>query len=104
MDSVFFSYWRTSPGLTLLILLVVFIFQISDFYQRRMIQSSSSVEQDRSKDPVTPDSEQELEVWATFPPDSRGLRLAPASPSWFRMNSAAASRLTWSLPSIFRFW
>ncbi|XP_029689291.1 vacuolar protein sorting-associated protein 13D isoform X3 [Takifugu rubripes] len=38
------------------------VLQISDFYQRRMIQSSSSVEQDRSKDWVKPESEQELEV------------------------------------------
>lgn len=48
--------------MTLLILLVVFVSQISDFYQRRMIQSSSSVDPDRSKDCVKPDSEQELEV------------------------------------------
>lgn len=82
------TYWRTIPGGTLLILLVVFILQISDFYQRRMIQSSSSVEQDRSKACVKPDSEQELEVWAAFPRDSRGLR-CPASPSCFRMNPAA---------------
>lgn len=69
---LFFSCWRTVPGL--LILLVAFIFQISDFYQRRMIQSSSSVEQDRSKESVRPESEQELEVWATFPPDAEAPR------------------------------
>lgn len=86
----FFSYWRTGPGLTLWILLVLFIFQISDFYQRRMIQSSSSVEQDRSKEPVEQEQEQELEVWAPAPPS--GPRMDPAS------------RLTCSLPFICRFW
>lgn len=37
------------------------------------------MELDRSRDVVALDSEQELEVWETFTPDSRGLRLAPAS-------------------------
>lgn len=61
----------------------ILFFQISDFYQRRMIHSSSSVEHDRSNDSVEPESEQELEVWAPSTPDGRGLRLAPASLPWF---------------------
>lgn len=60
-------------------LFLILFFQISDLYQRRVIQSPPSVELDRSRDVVELDSEQELEVWETFTPDSRGLRLAPAS-------------------------
>lgn len=42
----------------------ILCFQISDFYQRRMIQSSPSMEQNRSKaEEKEPDCEQELEVW-----------------------------------------
>lgn len=42
--------------------LMIPLFQISDFYQRRMIQSSPSMEQDTSKENVKKADEQELEV------------------------------------------
>lgn len=61
---------------------LILCFQISDFYQRRMIQSSPSMEQDKSKaDVKETDSEQELEVWMKALLLPRATLIPPYPPS-----------------------